>query len=105
MFRRSRLLALLLLVGGVALCFGGVFYLAKREPDFYQRAPDPDDFETRELRSVRERSIRLEGVGNLEAPEDRYLTLPIGSHAEPDRRVEQHDERETARERRRRTRR
>ena len=48
MFRRSRLLALLLLVGGIALCFGGVFYLAKREPDFYQRAPDPDDFETRE---------------------------------------------------------
>jgi hypothetical protein len=48
MFRRSRLLSLLLLVGGVGLCFGSVFYLAKREPDFYHRAPDPDEFETRE---------------------------------------------------------
>ncbi len=48
MFRRSRLMALLLLVGGVAACFGGVFLLAKREPAFYRQAPDPDQFETRE---------------------------------------------------------
>ena len=48
MFRRSRLMALLLLVGGVGLCGGAVCYLAKREPDFYNRAPDPDDFDTRE---------------------------------------------------------
>ena len=48
MFRRSRLMALLLLLGGVALCFGGVFVLAKREPEFYRQAPDPDQFETRE---------------------------------------------------------
>ncbi|HXD89153.1 MAG TPA: hypothetical protein VN641_21860 [Urbifossiella sp.] len=48
MFRRSRLTALLLLVGGVGVCMGGLYYLAKREPDFYNRAPDPDGFETRE---------------------------------------------------------
>ena len=49
MFRRSRLAALLLLVGGVGVCLGGLYYLAKREPDFYNRAPaDPDGFETRE---------------------------------------------------------
>lgn len=48
MLRRSRLTALLLLVGGVGLCFGGVFYLAKREPDFYHRAPNPDEYDTRE---------------------------------------------------------
>lgn len=48
MLRRSRLMALLLLVGGVGLCFGGVGYLAKREPDFYHRAPNPDEYDTRE---------------------------------------------------------
>ncbi len=48
MLRRSRLMSLLLLLGGVGLCLGSIFYLAKREPDFYNRAPDPDEFETRE---------------------------------------------------------
>jgi hypothetical protein len=48
MFRRSRLMALMLLVGGIGICLGGVCYLAKREPDFYHRAPVPDEFDTRE---------------------------------------------------------
>jgi len=48
MLRRSRLTALFILLGGVGLCFGGVFYLAKREPDFYHRAPNPDEYDTRE---------------------------------------------------------
>jgi hypothetical protein len=48
MFRRSRLMALLLLVGVVGVCLGGVFYLAKREPDFYNRSPDPEEFDTQE---------------------------------------------------------
>ncbi len=48
MFRRTRIASLLILVCGVGLACGGVFLLAKREPDFYHRAPNPDDYETRE---------------------------------------------------------
>ena len=48
MLRRSRLTALLILVLGVGLALGGVLALAKREPDFYRHAPNPDEYETRE---------------------------------------------------------
>jgi hypothetical protein len=48
MFRRSRIIAFLILVGGVGSACGGAFLLAKREPDFYLRAPNPDEYETRE---------------------------------------------------------
>jgi len=48
MFRRSRFKSLFILLAGLGLAFGGVFALAKREPDFYHRAPNPDDYETRE---------------------------------------------------------
>lgn len=48
MLRRSRFKSLFILLGGLGLVFGGVFALAKREPDFYHRAPNPDDYETRE---------------------------------------------------------
>jgi len=41
-------MALMLLVGGVGIGLGGIFYLAKREPDFYHHAPVPDEFDTRE---------------------------------------------------------
>ena len=48
MLFRSRWFAVLLLAGGVSACLGGVVYLAKREPDFYSSAPQPDGFDTRE---------------------------------------------------------
>lgn len=48
MLRRSRFRSLFVLLGGLGLVFGGVFTLAKREPDFYHRAPNPGEYETRE---------------------------------------------------------
>jgi hypothetical protein len=49
MLRRSKWLALLLLVGGVSVCFAVVGYLAKRQPDFYATAEAPSDsWESRE---------------------------------------------------------
>lgn len=51
MLRRSKWLALLLLVGGVAACLGVVAVLAKREPAFYTRTPCPADWDTRERAS------------------------------------------------------
>jgi len=48
MFRRSRFKSLFILLGGLGLAFAGVFSLAKREPDFYHRAPNPGEYETRE---------------------------------------------------------
>jgi hypothetical protein len=48
MLRRSRFKSLFVLLGGLGLVFGGVFALAKREPDFYHRAPNPGEYETRE---------------------------------------------------------
>lgn len=48
MFRRSRFKSLFVLLGGLGLAFGGLFALAKREPDFYHRSPNPDEYETRE---------------------------------------------------------
>lgn len=48
MRRRSKLLALLILVGGISACLGLGLYLAKRQPDFYAQAPNPDDWETRD---------------------------------------------------------
>lgn len=62
MFRRSRWMALLLLVGGVGLCLGGLYYLAKREPDFYNRPPSPDGFETRERAA--QLLTRVQGLKN-----------------------------------------
>jgi hypothetical protein len=48
MLRRSRLTSILILTGFLSFAFGGVFVLAKREPDFYHRAPNPDEYDTRE---------------------------------------------------------
>ena len=48
MSRRSRWLALLVLVGGVGAAAAGLGYLAKREPAFYAEAPVPDEWEARE---------------------------------------------------------
>ena len=48
MLRRNRLTSILILAGFVSLAFGGIFVLAKREPDFYRGAPNPDEYETRE---------------------------------------------------------
>lgn len=48
MLRRSKWMAGLLLLAGVAACLGGLLFLAKREPDFYTRAPHPADWDTRE---------------------------------------------------------
>ncbi len=46
--RRRKLIALLILVGGVAACLGTVLVLLKRPPAFYAQAPCPNDWETRE---------------------------------------------------------
>jgi hypothetical protein len=49
MVRRSKMMAAVLLAGGVTVCLGGAGYLAKREPDFYARAPQPaNEYDTRE---------------------------------------------------------
>lgn len=52
MSRRSRLLAVLVLLGGVGAAATVVGYLAKREPAFYAETPQPDDWDSRE-RSAR----------------------------------------------------
>lgn len=48
MRRRSKWLALLLLVAGVTAAAGAVVFAARREPEFYTRAGAPADWETRE---------------------------------------------------------
>lgn len=48
MSRRSKWLAVLLLIGGFCACLGLLGLLVKREPAFYLQATCPDDWETRE---------------------------------------------------------
>lgn len=48
MRRRSKVLALFLLVGGLAAAAGAVVFTVRREPEFYTRAGAPADWETRE---------------------------------------------------------
>ncbi|MFO0805317.1 MAG: hypothetical protein U0791_19610 [Gemmataceae bacterium] len=48
MLRRSRFKSLFILVGGLGFACAGLLTLAKREPDFYHRAPNPDEYDTRE---------------------------------------------------------
>lgn len=48
MLRRSRFKSLFILFGGLGLACAGLLTLAKREPDFYHRAPNPDEYDTRE---------------------------------------------------------
>ncbi|MFO0798178.1 MAG: hypothetical protein U0804_11940 [Gemmataceae bacterium] len=48
MRRRSKLLALLLLVGGLSAAAGAAVLTARAEPEFYARAGAPADWETRE---------------------------------------------------------
>ncbi|HEX4609161.1 MAG TPA: hypothetical protein VH092_13230 [Urbifossiella sp.] len=48
MRRRSKWLALLLLVAGLAAAAGAVVLTARREPEFYTRAGAPADWETQE---------------------------------------------------------
>jgi hypothetical protein len=48
MLRRSRFKSLFILFGGLGLACAGLVTLAKREPDFYHRAPNPDEYDTRE---------------------------------------------------------
>ena len=48
MRRRSKLLAVLILLGGVGLCLGAIGVLLKRQPGFYAETPCPNDWDTRE---------------------------------------------------------
>lgn len=46
--RRSIVLALALLLGGSAVCLGGLLTTVKREPAFYRDAPCPSEWDARE---------------------------------------------------------
>jgi hypothetical protein len=48
MRRRSKLLAVLILLGGATACMGTLGVLLKRQPEFYAEAPCPDEWDTRE---------------------------------------------------------